>query len=234
MHRDEKRHQTNSLRVKLSCDFVVYAKVLRSCPGGWSRTCVSAGLAEGTDLELVKRDVGRKPLTRISSATQARDMMMYYLWCLGFIGSELAETSNTPSSTNYNFGASLASRGLFHSSFCRFEMHTKLCVNPSLPNLSTHSRAVSLTPLFPQSSPLVPFHQTKWLSVPHSLECLFSKETVVYWSVVFITTSCIMQTPFLERGSIMYQVNSVSGSTWHSLRSRSRWMRFGKRNSWVL
>ncbi len=195
---------------------------------------MSAGLAKGTDLELVKRDVGCKAhITRISSATQARDMMMYYLWCLSSTGSEQAETFPPPS-TNYSFRASLASTGLFHSSFCRFEMHTKLCVNPSLPNLSTHSRAVSLTPLFPQSSPLIPFHQTKWLSVPHSLDCLFSKETVVYWSVVFITTSCIMQTPFLERGSIMYQVNSVSGSTWSSLSSRSRWMRFGKRNSWVL
>lgn len=99
---------------------------------------------------------------------------------------------------------------------------------------SVHSFTCCLILLFPQSSPLIPFHQTKWLSIPHSIECLLSKETIVYWSVVFITTSCIMQTPFLERGSIMYQVNSVSGSTRHSLRSHSRWMRFGKRNSWVL
>lgn len=73
------------------------------------------------------------------------------------------ETSNTPSSTNYNLGASLASRGFFHSSFCHFETNTKLCVNPSLPNLSTHSRAVSLhrSQSLSQSSPLVPFHQTE-------------------------------------------------------------------------
>ncbi len=58
---------------------------------------MSAGLAKGTDLELVKRDVGCKAhITRISSATQARDMMMYYLWCLSSTGSEQAETSNPP------------------------------------------------------------------------------------------------------------------------------------------
>ncbi len=56
---------------------------------------MSADLAKGTDLELVKRDVGCKAhITRISSATQARDMMMYYLWCLSSTGSEQAETSN--------------------------------------------------------------------------------------------------------------------------------------------
>lgn len=59
----------------------------------------------------------------------------------------------------------------FHSSFCHFETHTKLCVNPSLPNLSTHSRVVSLhrsQSLFPRSSPLVPFHQTDHKMTRHS------------------------------------------------------------------
>lgn len=163
MHRDENCHKLVKSETELWFCGIQYVKFLRSCPGRWSRTWVSAGLTEGTDLALVKRDVGRNALTRISSATQARDMMMYYLWCLGSTGSELTETSKTPYSTNYNLGASLASRGLFLSSFCHCEMHTKLFVNPSLPNLSTHSGAVSLhllQSLFPQSSPLVPFHQT--------------------------------------------------------------------------
>lgn len=87
---------------------------------------------------------------------------------LGFHWQRAHRDFQHPFQHQLQFRSVYASRGVFHSSFCHFEMNTKLCVNPSLPNLSTHSRAVSLhcsQLLFPQSSPLVPFHQTEKITL---------------------------------------------------------------------
>lgn len=158
--------------------------------------------------------------------------MMYYLWCLGSTGNGHTETSNTPSSTNYNLGASMPA-GVFPFKLLPFRNeHKALC--QSLTPQSVHSFTCRLTRSF--AITLSPVVASRSLSPNRKNYSLFPTDESVssarnlqfMWSVVFITTSCIMQTPFLERGSIMYQVNSISGSIRYSPRSRF------PVNSWVL
>lgn len=145
---------------------------------------VKSDLAEGTDPALVRWDVGRKALTRVSSATQARDMMMYYLWCLGSTGNGHRETSNTPSSTNYNLGASMPAGGFSIQASAiskRTQSFVSIPHSPICPLIHVPSHSIVHNHSFPSRRLWFPFtKQKKLLADPHRRDSLFSKESAVY------------------------------------------------------